>query len=87
MRQRHERISDAQKTTWYDLREIHSYKDGICFIFLALFLPLIGHVARYTPSSSEKIAQKYKAQIIPIYFFTVTKKLTICFSDILFVFL
>ena len=39
------------------------------------------------PLRVRKIAQKYKAQIIPIYFFTVTKKLTICFSDILFVFL
>ena len=58
MRQRHERISDAQKTTWYYLREIHSYKDGICFIFLAVFLPLIGRVARYTPSSSEKNSSK-----------------------------
>ena len=58
MRQRHERISDAKKPTWYDLREIHSYKDGICFIFLALFLPLIGCVARYTPSLSEKNSSK-----------------------------
>ena len=40
------------------LEKYVSYKDGICFIFLALFLPLIGHVARYTPSSSEKNISK-----------------------------
>ena len=44
-----------KKITWYDLREKFIIcRDGSSLIFLALFLSLIGRIARYTPSSSEK---------------------------------
>ena len=50
--------SDAKKKLGTIWEKYVSYKDGICFIFLAIFLPLIGRVARYTPSSSEKNSSK-----------------------------
>ena len=39
------------------MRNVTSQK-GVNLIFLAVFIPLIGHIARYTPSSSEENISK-----------------------------
>ena len=49
----------VKKINWYDLSEkctISVY--GFNLIFLAVFITLIGHIARYTPSSSEENISK-----------------------------
>ena len=52
-------FSDDEKITWYDLRENSIIcRDGSSLIFLALFLPLIGRIARYAPSLREKNSSK-----------------------------
>ncbi len=52
-------LCDGKKITWYDLREKCTIPiKGFNLIFLAVFLPLIGHIARYIPSSSEKNISK-----------------------------
>ena len=52
-------FSDVKKIIWYDLSEELQYESHtLRLISLALFLPLIGHIARYAPSSSEKNGSK-----------------------------